>query len=150
MSHRWWALLGSGDAFGEEALIIGGVRNASIQMITNGTLLKLSKADFDELVSTPALSSVSQEVAQTRVDKGAQIIDVRYEEEYEESFIPGSVLIPLPDLRNRIASLDKEKEYLILCAAGLRASAAALLLLQQDVNAVVIEGGIKGWSFEKI
>ena len=142
------ALLGSGDTFGEEALIIGGARNASIQMTTDGRLLKLSKSDFDELVSTPGLRSVNPEIAQTMVDNGAEIIDVRYEEEYEESFIPGSVLIPLPDLRNHIASLDKDKEYLILCAAGLRASAAALLLRQQDINAVVIEGGIKTWPFE--
>ena len=142
------ALLGSGDTFGEEALIIGGARNASIVMTTDGTLLKLSKEDFDELVSTPALRSVSPEVAQTMVDKGAQIIDVRYEEEYEESFIPGSVLIPLPDLRNHIAGLDKDKEYLVLCAAGLRAAAAALLLRQQDINATVIEGGIKAWPFD--
>ena len=142
------ALLGRGDTFGEEALIIGGARNASIIMTTEGKLLKLSKADFDELVSTPAIRSVSPEVAQTMVEKGAEIIDVRYEEEYEERFIPGSVLIPLPDLRNHIASLDKDKEYLILCGVGARASAAALLLRQQDVNAIVIEGGIKAWPFD--
>ena len=142
------AMLGSGDTFGEEALIIGGARNATIKMITDGVLLKLSKENFDELVSTPALRSVSPEVAQTMVEKGAQIIDVRYEEEYEESFIPGSVLIPLPDLRNHISSLEKDKEYLILCAAGLRAAAAALLLRQQDINAIFIEGGIKAWPFD--
>lgn len=137
------ALLGKGDTFGEEALIIGGARNASVQMVTDGTLLKLSKDDFNKLVSTPALQSVAPEVAQTMVEKGAQIIDVRYEEEHEESFIPGAKLIPLPVLRDHIPKLDKTKEYLVLCAAGLRASAAALLLRQQDVNAIVIEGGIK-------
>ena len=142
------ALLGRGDTFGEEALVIGGARNASIIMTTDSTLLKLSKADFDELVLTPALRSVTPEVAQTMVDKGARIIDVRYEEEYEERFIPGSVLIPLPDLRNHIAGLEKGKEYLILCGVGLRAQAAALLLRQQDVNAIVIEGGIKAWPFD--
>ncbi len=142
------ALLGRGDTFGEEALITGGARNASIIMTTNGTLLKLSKEDFDELVSTPVLRSVSPEVAHTMVENGVQIIDVRYEEEYEENFIPGSVLIPLPDLRSHIAGLDKSKEYLVLCAAGLRAAAAALLLRQQDINAVVIEGGIKAWPFD--
>lgn len=142
------ALLASGDTFGEEALIIGGARNATVKMIANGVLLKLSKDDFDELVSTPALRSVSPKIAKLMVDKGAEIIDVRYEEEYEERFIPGSVLIPLPDLRNHIDVLDKKKEYLILCAVGLRASAAALLLLQRNINAVVIEGGLKAWLFE--
>ncbi len=145
---RMVALLGSGDAFGEEALIIGGARNAGVHMVSNGTLLKLSKEDFDQLVSTPALRSVTPEVAQLMTEKGAEIIDVRFEEEYQQSFIPGSVLIPLPDLRNHIATLDKDKEYLILCAAGLRAAAAALLLRQQNINAIYIEGGIKAWPFD--
>ncbi len=88
------ALLGQGDTFGEEALITGGARNASIKMINDGSLLKLSKEDFDQLVSAPALRAVSPEVAKTMSDNGVGIIDVRFEEEYEQSFIPGSMLIP--------------------------------------------------------
>lgn len=142
------ALLGRGDTFGEEALITGGARNASIKMITDGHLLTLSKEDFDTLVSTPALRSVSAEVAKTMADKGVNIIDVRFEEEYQQRFISGSVLIPLPDLRNHIESLDKDKEYLILCAVGLRSAAATLILRQQGINAILIDGGIKAWPFD--
>jgi len=36
--------------------------------------------------------------------------------------------MPLPELRSHIPELDKNKEYLILCAAGVRAAAATLLL----------------------
>jgi glutathione S-transferase len=142
------ALLDRGDTFGEEALITGGARNASIKMLTDGSLLKLSKEDFDQLVSAPALRAVSPEVAKTMLDNGVEIIDVRFEEEYQQSFIPGSVLIPLPDLRNHINSLDKDKEYLILCAVGLRSAAATLILRQQGIKAIFIEGGIKAWPFD--
>ena len=96
------ALLGVGDAFGEEALITGGARNATVQMTTDGRLLQLSKEDFEELVSAPALRSVTAEVAKAMLSDGAQIIDVRFEEEYEESFIPSSILVPLPELRSHI------------------------------------------------
>jgi len=142
------ALLGPGDAFGEEALITGGARNATVQMTTNGLLLQLAKADFEELVSAPAIRSVTAEVAKAMVKDGSEIIDVRFEEEYEESFIPGSVLMPLPELRSHIPELDKDKEYLILCAAGIRAAAATLLLRQKDIKASYIEGGIKHWPFD--
>ncbi len=142
------AILGVGDAFGEEALITGGARNATVLMTTNGRLLELAKSDFEELVSAPALRSVTAEVAKDMLDDGAEIIDVRFEEEYEESFIPGSVLLPLPDLRSHIPDLDKDKEYLILCAAGVRAAAATLLLRQKDIKATFIEGGIKHWPFD--
>ncbi len=142
------ALLGAGDAFGEEALITGGARNASVQMTSNGRLLELSKDDFEELVSAPALRSVTAEVAKAMISDGAQILDVRFEEEYEESFIPGSILMPLPELRSHIPELDNNKEYLILCAAGIRAAAATLLLRQKDIKARFIEGGIKKWPFD--
>jgi len=141
------ALLGNGDAFGEEALIMGGARNATVKMTSNGRLLQLAKSDFEELVSAPSLRSVTADVAKAMLGEGAQIIDVRYEEEYEESFIPGSVLMPLPELRSHISELDKDKEYLILCAAGVRAAAATLLLRQQKIKATFIEGGIKHWPY---
>ena len=142
------ALLDQGDTFGEEALITGGARNASIKMTSDGRMLKLSKEDFDQLVSAPALRAVTPEVAKTMADNGVEIIDVRFEEEYDKSFIPGSVLIPLPDLPNHIDSLDKDKEYLILCAVGLRSAAATLILRQQGIKAILIEGGIKAWPFD--
>ena len=141
------ALLGIGDAFGEEALITGGARNATVQMTTDGHLLQLSKDDFEELVSAPALRSVTAEVAKVMVDEGAQIIDVRFEEEYERSFVPGSILMPMPELRSHIPKLDKNIEYLILCAVGARAAAATLLLRQKNINARFIEGGIQQWPF---
>ena len=142
------AVLGAGDAFGEEALITGGARNATVQMKEDGSVLQLAKGDFEELVSAPALRSVNADVAKAMLSNGAQIIDVRFEEEYEESFIPGSVLMPLPELRSHIPELDKEREYLILCAAGVRAAAATLLLRQKDIKASFIEGGIKSWPFD--
>lgn len=142
------ALLGVGDAFGEEALITGGARNATVKMTTDGRLLTLAKSDFEELVSAPALRSVTPKVARAMLKDNAQILDVRYEEEYEESFIPGSVLMPLPELRSHISELDPDREYLILCAAGIRAAAATLLLRQQNIKARFIEGGIKHWPYE--
>lgn len=141
------ALLGTGDAFGEEALITGGARNATVKMTTEGRLLQLSKEDFEILVSAPAIRSVTAEVAKAMIGEGAEILDVRFAEEYEESFIPGSVLMPLPELRSHIPTLDKNKQYLVLCAAGIRAAAATLLLRQKEINATFIEGGIREWPF---
>ena len=41
------------------------------------------------------------------------ILDVRQPSEYQESHIPGAVLIPLPDLGNRMTELDPEKPTLV-------------------------------------
>lgn len=140
------AELGPGDAFGEESLVMQGGRNATVKMVTDGEILKLEKNDFDELISTSMIEAVTPAAAQALVDAGSRIVDVRYAEEYEKSSIPGSVLIPLPEIRARIDELDKDVTYLVLCKKGSRAAAAALLLKQRGIKAMVIAGGIDGWT----
>ena len=41
------------------------------------------------------------------------LLDVRQPGEYEKAHIPGSKLIPLPQLLNRMAELDPEKPVII-------------------------------------
>ncbi len=41
------------------------------------------------------------------------LLDVRQPGEYEKSHIPGSKLIPLPQLLNRVAELDPEKPVIV-------------------------------------
>ncbi len=49
------AELSVGDTFGEEALIAGAKRNATITMQTEGVLMRLGKDDFRELMNEPLL-----------------------------------------------------------------------------------------------
>ncbi len=41
------------------------------------------------------------------------LLDVRQPGEYEKAHIPGSKLIPLPHLLNRVAELDPEKPVIV-------------------------------------
>jgi len=41
------------------------------------------------------------------------ILDVRQPSEYQESHIPGAMLIPLPELSDRLGELDSEKPTLV-------------------------------------
>jgi rhodanese-related sulfurtransferase len=139
------ALLGPGDAFGEESLVMNGSRNATVKMITDGEVLQLRKDDFAELISMSLIEKVKPAAAKVLMETGSRVLDVRYQEEYEAACIPGSVWIPLPDLRARMDELDSLTSYLVLCKKGSRASAATLLLKQRGLKAVVIEGGIDAW-----
>ena len=65
------AELGEGACFGEEALVSGTKRNASVMMITNGSLMRLSKTDFNELLCASLVHEADFEGAQKLVDKGA-------------------------------------------------------------------------------
>ncbi|MCG8686752.1 MAG: hypothetical protein MI892_17870 [Desulfobacterales bacterium] len=41
------------------------------------------------------------------------ILDVRQPKEYEQSHIPGAILIPLPQLGDRLSEIDRKKPVLV-------------------------------------
>jgi rhodanese-related sulfurtransferase len=132
------AELGSGQAFGEEALVSGNKRNATVTMQTAGMLLRLAKKDFDELLKTPLLQQVSKEEAVLKVQAGTRLVDVRTPVEYNLKHFPGAINIPLPDIREAMNTLNKEKEYLVYCQTGRRANAATFILAQQGFKVMAI------------
>jgi rhodanese-related sulfurtransferase len=138
------AELKSGDTFGEEALVSEAKRNATVTMKTDGSLLRLSKQDFNVLLRAPLLRGVNMEQAKQKVLGGAEWIDVRYPSEYQYDKLPGAVNIPLSEIRNAFGALDIGKEYVIYCQSGRRSSAAAFLLAQRGYNVYLLEGGLWG------
>ncbi len=137
------ATLGDGDAFGEEALLSETKRNANIIMTTDGSLMRLSKEDFNELLKEPMLSWVTNEEADSMVkDEGAVWIDVRLESEHKNSGIEGSVNIPIFMLRLKAQTLDPDKKYILYCDSGRRSSACAFLLSERGLQVYCLKGGL--------
>jgi len=137
------ATLEPGRSFGEEALLSGSKRNASVTMKTDGVVMRLSKNDFNELLKEPLLTRVSPEEARLRVVKGARWVDVRHAKEYHHSHLPDAINIPLHELRLRMDELDKNIPYVVYCGTGRRSSAAAFLLVQKGLQACVLNGGVQ-------
>jgi adenylyltransferase/sulfurtransferase len=79
---------------------------------------------------------------------GVSVLDVREPHEYEVANI-GARLIPLNELPERLAELDKDAPLAVHCKTGGR-SARAVKLLQEAgfQNAFNVEGGITAWSEE--
>lgn len=137
-----------GDYFGEEALLTGELRNARVKMIDDSRLLVLDKKDFDELINAPMIDRVSANVAKAMLDEGAQLLDVRYEDEYEMEYIPGCTLIPLLELRERVSELEAGTDYVVYCHSGRRSCVAAMILRQHKLHAVSLNGGIRDWPYQ--
>ncbi|MBT7951207.1 MAG: cyclic nucleotide-binding domain-containing protein [Gammaproteobacteria bacterium] len=140
------ATLGDGDAFGEEALLSEAKRNANIIMTTDGSLMRLSKEDFNELLKEPMLSWVSNEEADALVADGAVFVDVRLDSEFKNNGIEGSINIPLFMLRMKADSLDESKHYILYCDTGRRSSAGAFLLSERGIETSCLQGGLQGRS----
>jgi CRP-like cAMP-binding protein len=137
------AELKGGDAFGEEALVSEAKRNATVVSLSEAVLLRLNKSDFNELLREPLLRRIRFEEASERVRQGALWLDVRYPSEYQYDKLPGAINVPLAEVRNMFAVLDRNKEYVAYCQSGRRSAAAAFLFAQRGFKVWLLEGGLK-------
>jgi rhodanese-related sulfurtransferase len=137
------AELKAGDAFGEEALVSEAKRNATVTALTEGQLLRLSRAHFNDLLREPLLKRVPYAEAADKVRRGALWLDVRYPSEYQYDKLPGAINVPLAEVRNMFAVLDRTKEYIAYCQSGRRSAAAAFLFAQRGFKVWLLEGGLK-------
>lgn len=141
------AELSAGDCFGEEALIADTLRNATVTMLTDGVLMRLSKDDFDSLMKQTLINWVTFDEATEIVNDGGVWLDVRSPNEYKQSCIVGSHNFPLSILRSNAERLKATRKYVIYCDSGKRSSVAAFLLSQRGFDAYVLAGG---YSAEKV
>ena len=75
------------------------------------------------------------------VKNGAAVLDVRTPAEYACGHISGAMNIPLDELRNRLAELDRTKPVITYCQVGQRGYLATRILKQADYDAVNLSGG---------
>jgi len=137
------ASLKVGDSFGEEALITETTRNASVSMLSDGVLMRLSKDEFVELIKKPTLHSINFADALSSVDTDTAIwLDVRFKNEHEASAIDGSLNVPLNILRMQLPKLEKDKQYIVYCDTGGRSSAGAFLMTGDGFDVSYLEGGL--------
>lgn len=75
------------------------------------------------------------------------ILDVRQVEEYRRGNIQGSVLIPLNVLSQKINTLNKHEDIVIVCWSGTRSSEACTLLKKNGfTNIKSLQGGLSSWA----
>lgn len=75
------------------------------------------------------------------------LLDVRTPGEVQGGTIAGAVNIPVDDLRDRVAKLDKDREYLVFCQVGLRGYLACRILTQHGFKARNLSGGYKTYCY---
>jgi len=137
------ATLHEGQGFGEEALITGTPRSATVQAAAETTVWTLSHDNFEEIMKKSFLEEVAAEEVLKKEKQ--TYLDVRMQMEFDEERIPSAVHIPLDELRQRYSELDPSKEYYVYCLLGARSAIAAFLLNSHGFNAKSIKGGLMNW-----
>jgi len=144
------AELGDGDSFGEDALVSNTRRNATVTMLTDGTLMRLAKQDFVELLKKQLVRHIDRKTAYAMVDEGAVWLDVRTPDEYERGSFEDGVNIPLADLRDELSELVFNATYILCCDTGGRSGSAAFMLSHKGFDVYVLEGGIAAMTPEDL
>lgn len=84
--------------------------------------------------------------ALARQQAGALIVDVREPGEWAAGTAPGARLLPKSRFEAALDELPGDRELLLLCAGGMRASACAQVLGERGRAATVIDGGFRAWQ----
>ncbi|HUR46810.1 MAG TPA: rhodanese-like domain-containing protein [Candidatus Saccharimonadales bacterium] len=90
-----------------------------------------------------------EEFDKLRQDKKNVVLDVRTPEEYAEGHIAGATNIDInaDDFQQKISKLDKDKTYLVHCAAGGRSARACNQLGKLNFTKLYnLEGGMGAWE----
>ena len=88
-----------------------------------------------------------EEIAGLDVDQ--VLLDVRTPQEHALGTIPGSICVPVDQLRERIKELPTTKEYMVFCQVGVRAYIAARLLTQHGFKVRNLSGGYRRYAMWK-
>lgn len=100
------------------------------------------------LFNSQPVSQIEADHLRDRMNKEKLLIlDVREPFEHQSEKIPGSKLIPLGQLHDRISELEKhkDKEIIVYCRSGSRSMSACRFLQKQGYKVTNLSGGILQW-----
>jgi rhodanese-related sulfurtransferase len=87
--------------------------------------------------------SKRKETVKSMLEKGAVIIDVRSNSEFQSGHVTGSKNYPMQQISGRISELkDLNKPLILCCVSGIRSAQATSYLKKEGLDC--INGG--GWS----
>jgi len=140
------AVLKSGEGFGEESLIRGHPRNATVKALDETTVLTIDKIAFNQIMASSFIENgFSEDIPEN--ERGNYVyIDARIRPEYEEEHIAGAFSIPIEILREKFGELDKEKEYFTYCTNDSRGMTAAFLMKSLGYKVKALRGGLSAWD----
>jgi sulfur-carrier protein adenylyltransferase/sulfurtransferase len=112
---------------------------------------KAAEAEQQSMLAEMTVTELKQ-----LIDSGTDdfvLIDVRNPNEYDIAKIPGSVLIPLPDIEqgkgiDRVKAALNGHRLIAHCKMGGRSAKALAILKEAGIEGTNVKGGIQAWSRE--
>jgi adenylyltransferase/sulfurtransferase len=116
----------------------------------------IPQAQAEEAKQQMEIQEMTVKELKALLDAGAKdfvLLDVRNPHEYEIARIPGSVLVPLPDIENgdgvaKVKELLNGHRLIAHCKMGGRSAKALAILKAAGIAGTNVKGGINAWSQE--
>ncbi|ALB43313.1 MULTISPECIES: molybdopterin-synthase adenylyltransferase MoeB [Nostocales] len=116
----------------------------------------IPQAQAEEAKQQMEIQEMTVKELKALLDGGAKdfvLLDVRNPHEYEIARIPGSVLVPLPDIENgdgvaKVKELLNGHRLIAHCKLGGRSAKALAILKEAGITGTNVKGGINAWSQE--
>ncbi|MBI1240732.1 MAG: molybdopterin-synthase adenylyltransferase MoeB [Nostoc sp. RI_552] len=116
----------------------------------------IPQAKVEEAKQQMEIPEITVKELKELLDSGAKdfvLVDVRNPHEYEIDKIPGSVLIPLPEIENghgvaKVKEILNGHRLIAHCKLGGRSAKALAILKQAGIEGINVKGGINAWSKE--
>ncbi|MEM9487184.1 MAG: molybdopterin-synthase adenylyltransferase MoeB [Cyanobacteria bacterium P01_F01_bin.116] len=130
------------------------VRPVIKELIDYEQFCGIPDAKAAEAEQKAAIAEMSVTELKTLLDSGQDdyvLLDVRNPNEYEIAKIPGSVLIPLPEIENgagveKVRQLVNGHQLIAHCKMGGRSAKALSILKNAGIEGTNVTGGILAWS----
>jgi adenylyltransferase/sulfurtransferase len=116
----------------------------------------IPQAKAEEAKQQMEIQEMTVKELKALLDSGAKdfvLLDVRNPHEYEIAKIPGSVLVPLPEIENgdgvaKVRELLNGHRLIAHCKMGGRSAKALAILKEAGITGTNVKGGINAWSQE--
>lgn len=84
--------------------------------------------------------------AQAAMERGAVLVDVREQHEWQNGHAPKARHIPLGELSARAGDLPRNREIILVCRSGARSARGAAMLAGRRGDVANVKGGMNAWA----
>lgn len=92
-----------------------------------------------------SIHEISIDELETALASGCRLVDVREQNEYDETHVPGAHLVALTTLPDHVDVFRGDLPAYVICRSGGRSMRACEYLADHGIEAVNVAGGTLAW-----